>query len=78
MSSSKKLTCKGILRHRLKMQSVMLVFSASFVNCCPSYLLSSSTLPPSPISFVNKSVNLYTRKQCVRGEGGMGFWTSDR
>ncbi len=70
----KKLTCKGILRQviirvfRLKVQSVMLVFSVSFVNCC-SFLPSLwfSTLPPSPLSYVNKSV--FTKTVC-KSRGG--------
>jgi hypothetical protein len=41
----------------------------SFVNCCPSNLLSGSTLPPSPLPYVNK----YTVcRQCVRGGGVWG------
>ncbi len=29
-------------------------FRPSFVNCCPTYLLSGSTLPPLPLFRVNK------------------------
>jgi len=68
-----KLTCNGTLRqvlirvYRLVIQSVRLVFSTSFVNCCPS-----------PLPGVNKyTVYTYT-VQCVRGGGGMGSWASDR
>jgi hypothetical protein len=51
----------------------MLVFRLSFVNCCPSPLLSGSTLsPPSPlICVINYTV--YTYKVC--GGGGMGQGT---
>jgi hypothetical protein len=56
--------------YRLEKQSVMLVFSPlSFVNCCPSNLLSSSTLPPPP--FPMWISGLYTRIQCVRGGYGI-------
>ncbi len=50
MSSAKKLTCKGTLRqvfirvYRLEIQTVMLYFRPSFVNCCHSNLLTGSTL----------------------------------
>jgi hypothetical protein len=50
-----KFTCKGTSRqvfirvYRLEIQSVMLVFRPSFLNCCPSNLLSGS--PPPPPSF---------------------------
>ncbi len=49
------ITCTGTLRlvfirvYRLEIQSVMLVFWPSFVNCCPSNLLSGSTLTYHPI-----------------------------
>ncbi len=47
--------------HRLEIQSVMLVFRLSFVNCCPSH-------PPSPLPCVNKyTVYTYAR-------GGGGYW----
>ncbi len=42
-------------------------FRPSFVNCCPSNLLSVSPLPPFPVLI---SI-LYTRIWCVRG-GGIG------
>jgi hypothetical protein len=45
-------------------------FWPSFVTCCPYNLLSSSTLPPSPL-YVWISI-LYTRIQCVGG----GVWGS--
>jgi hypothetical protein len=74
MSSSKKLTCNGTLRqvfirvYRLDSQTCW-YFRPSFVNCCPSNLLSGSTLPPSPLLCVNKyTVYTYT----VRKEGGYG------
>jgi hypothetical protein len=43
-------------------------FRPRFVNCCPSNLLSSSTLPPPSCV---KSIP-HTRIQCVRG-GGLGL-----
>jgi hypothetical protein len=60
--------------HSLEIQTV--IFGHSFVNCCPSPLLSDSTLPPPPVPYVNKYIDLQSRLQCVRG--GMGFWASDR
>ncbi len=42
-------------------------FLSSYVNCCPSSLLSGSTLSPPPFPVCI----LYTRIQCVRG-GGLG------
>jgi hypothetical protein len=75
MSSSKKLTCKGPLRqvlirvYRLVIQSGILIFRPSFMNCCPSNFLSGSSLPPPPLPCVIK----YTaRIQCVRGGIGSG------
>ncbi len=67
----KTITCKGTLRqgfikvYKLEIQSVTLVFfRPSFVACCPSNLLSRSTLPsPFPV-LINI---LYTRK----GGGGI-------
>ncbi len=65
MSSSNIMTSKGTLRqvftrvYRLEIQSVMLVFATQL--CCPSNLLSRSTVPP--LSCVKK----YTRIQCVKG-----------
>jgi hypothetical protein len=54
--------------HRLEIQSVMLVFSTSLVNSCPSNrsLLVTVALLPPPFPRVNK-YTLYTRIQCVRG-----------
>ncbi len=46
-------------------------FRPSFVNCCPSNLLSGWTLPPSPPCVNNYSI-LYTTIQCVRGVDGYG------
>jgi hypothetical protein len=40
--SSEKFTCKG-----MEIQSVILIFRPSFVNYCPSNLISSSPYPPS-------------------------------
>jgi hypothetical protein len=57
---------------RLEIQSVMLVFSTSFVNCCPSLLLSGLPTPPC----VNKYI-VYTYTVCRGGGGGVGFWASD-
>ncbi len=52
----------------LGIQSVILVFSTySFVNCCPSNLLSGSTLPPSPPTFPVSKYSIY--RQCVAGRG---------
>jgi hypothetical protein len=57
------------------MQSVMLVFSyfrLSFVNCCPSNLLSGSPLPPLPIPYINKyTIHMYTVCKGPKG-GGYG------
>ncbi len=61
MSSSKKAYlyrdfAAGIfysLYCRLEIQSAMLVFRPSFVNCCPSPFLSGSTLFPPPFPRVN-------------------------
>ncbi len=77
----KKLTSKETLRqvfirvYRLEIKLVMLVFRPSFVNCCPSNLLSGST-SPFPSFPVWISI-LYIRIQCVRGVC-MGFKASDR
>ncbi len=51
--------------HRLKIQSVMLVFSTQLCELLPSALLPGSTLPPHPFH-VCISI-LYTRIQCVMG-----------
>ncbi len=72
------MACKGNLRqvfiriYRLEIQSVMLVFSTQlFVNCCPSPLLSGSTLPPPlPLFYVHK-YNVFTYIVC-KGGGGYG------
>ncbi len=45
----------------------MLFFWPSFVNCCPSPLLSGLTLPPSPLPSVNK----YTVYMCTVCKGGI-------
>ncbi len=75
MSSSKKMTFEWTLRqvlfrvYLLEIQSVMMVLSRpSFVNCCPSNLLSGSTLP---LPCVNK----YTVYTCTVCKGG-GVWSS--
>ncbi len=44
-------------------------FRPSFVNCCPSNILSVSTLPPYPLPCVNK-YTVYTYTMCVGG----GVW----
>jgi hypothetical protein len=47
-------------------------FRPCFANCCPSNLLSVSTLPPSPLPCVNIII-LFTRIQCVsKRVGGYG------
>jgi hypothetical protein len=51
-------------------------FRSSFVICCPSNLLSGSTVPPPPPFPLWISI-LYTCIQRARG-GGMGFSASDR
>ncbi len=43
-----------------------LYFRPSFVNCCPSNLLSGSTLPPSPFPVSKYCIC----RQCVAGGGG--------
>ncbi len=77
MSLSKKLACKGTLGLCLsefidwRYSQSCWYFRTSFVNCCPSDLLSDSTLPtPSPFSVLISI--LYTRIQCVRGVWGSG------
>jgi hypothetical protein len=52
--------------YRLEIQSVMLVFSAPLVNCCPSTFSLTSPNPPPP----QKKVNVH--RQCVAGGGGGG------
>ncbi len=75
----KKLTCKGTLRqgfirvYRLGIQSVLLVFRPSFVNCCTSNLLSGSTLPPSLHTVKVSTVYLFKQ-----GRGGGGRESSTR
>ncbi len=57
--------------YRLKIQSVMLVFSTGFVNYSLSTLLSVSS--PLPLPFVKSILYvLYTRIQCER-EGGRKY-----
>ncbi len=79
--SSKKLTCKGTLRQvfirvivyrleNLRYSQSCWYLRPSFLNCCPSNLLSGSTLPPLPFPCVNKYTVVYTRIQCVGGGGG--------
>jgi hypothetical protein len=53
--------------YRLEIQSVNLVFSPSFVNCCSSNLLFGSPPPTPPLSCVKK---YYI--QTVSGWEGMG------
>ncbi len=67
----KKLTWKGTLRQSLQTWDTVShgwYFRPSFVNCCPSNLLSGSSLPPFPVCI---SIQC-TRIQCVRGEGIWG------
>ncbi len=69
--------CGGCLSefvYRLEIQPFMLhgIFRPSFVNCCPSNLISGSSLPPPSLC-----EQMYTI-QCERGGGGMGFWASGR
>ncbi len=55
--------------YRLEIHSVMLVyFRSSCMNCCPSNLLSGSSLPPLIPSLCEQ---VYST-QCVRGGGGCG------
>jgi hypothetical protein len=69
-------TCKGTLRQLFirvytvdwRYSSSYWYFRPSFVNSCPSPLLSGLTLPPAPLSYVNK-YTVYTKKQCVWGSG---------
>ncbi len=57
--------------YRLEILSVMLVFSTSFVNYCPSNLLSGwLPLPPSPLPCVNK-YTVYAYSVCKRGKYGV-------
>ncbi len=72
----KILTCKGTLQqvfirvYWLEIQSVMLsYFRPSFVNCCPSNLLSSSVLPPPFPLWISI---LHTRIQYERGDMEFG------
>jgi hypothetical protein len=82
MSSSKKSPVKGLRSGFLsefigwRYSQSCRYFRPSFVNCCPSNLLSGSTLPPPPLPCVNK-YTVYTYTMCWGG-GGMGFWASDR
>jgi hypothetical protein len=75
-----KFTCKGTLRqvfirvYSLEIQSVILLFRPSFVNCCPSPLLWFNSPRYTP-TCVNK-YTVYTYTVC-RG-GDMDFWPSDR
>jgi hypothetical protein len=71
MSSFKKLTYKVTSRqvfvrvYRLDIQSVMLVyFRPSFLNCCPSDLLSGSNLPPPPSPFLVSNYSKYVQTVC--------------
>jgi hypothetical protein len=77
MSSSKAIDCKGTLRQVLirvysLVQSVMLYFRPCFVNCCPSNLLSGSTLPPPPTFPLLKYSIQYIDSVWMGGDGGGG------
>ncbi len=77
MSSSKKSACKGTLRQVFirfidwKYCHSCLYFRPSFVNCCPSSLLSGSILPRSSLPCVNK-YTVYKYTVC-RGGGVLGL-----
>ncbi len=73
MPSSKKNLHVKVLCGRFlsEVQSVTLVFRPSFVNCCPSNLLSGSRLPPLSLSHVN-TYTVYTYTVCKGG----GVWGS--
>jgi hypothetical protein len=59
--------------YRLEIQSFMLKYSTQFVNCCPSNLLSGSTLPPPlPPSLCQSKYSSPIYRQCVAGKGGGG------
>ncbi len=67
----KKSTCKGTLRKMfIKVHGLIRCwyFRPSFVNCCPSNLLSGSTVPP-PLSCMNK-YTVYTYTVCKGGGRG--------
>jgi hypothetical protein len=72
----KQFTCNWTLLqvfirvYRLKIQSVVLVFSTQFCELFALYLLSGSTLPPLPI--LNK-YTLYTYTVCKGGCGVLGL-----
>ncbi len=78
----RKFTCKGTLRRCLlefidwRYSQSCWYFRPSCVKCCPSLLLSGSSIPTSPPPPRVKKYIVYTRIQCVRG--GTWFWVSDR
>ncbi len=67
MSSSKKI---DLLRdfaagvYRLEIHQSCWYFRPSFVNCCPSPLLSGLTFPPTPLPYVKK-YTVYTYTVCI-------------
>ncbi len=74
MSSSKKKTCKGTWRGKFLSEFIYWRYSQScwyfrpsFVNCCPSNLLSDSTLPFSTLPSVKVQYSIH--RQCVAGRG---------
>ncbi len=82
MSSSKKLTCKGILRqvflivYRLEIQSVVQAVSNLLCELFPLSPLSGFlSTPPSPPSLCEEILfTVFTYKlQCVRGGGVLGI-----
>ncbi len=60
---------QNVVIYRLEIQSIMLVFSTQFVNCCPPNLLSGSTLLPPPTFSVSK-YSIYVQTVC----GWDGVW----
>jgi hypothetical protein len=58
--------------YRLEMQSVTLAFSTSFVNYCPSNLLSGYQSPPLPLLPCVKKYTVYTYTGC-EGGGSRGL-----
>jgi hypothetical protein len=57
--------------YRLEIQSVMLVFSTSFVNYYPYNLLNFSLISSPPLPCVNKYSIMYVNKYTMRKGGGV-------